>query len=84
MVNTKVTSGVKRRLEKSFGHRFQWPICMLHTNELSLRHVLTHQDGLALNTGLRGYSELIRKKVLRVDHFTEMFEPILLQVLCEQ
>ena len=38
-------NGCIRSLEKLFNKPFQWVICLLHTNELPLRHVFTMLDG---------------------------------------
>ena len=37
-VNTGAQGGVIRLLEKTFGRHLQWFVCLLHANELSLRH----------------------------------------------
>ena len=37
-VNTGQKAGVIHRLEESFNHPLQWLVCLLHTNELPLRH----------------------------------------------
>ena len=44
-VNTGWEHGVNTRMEDEFGHRLVWHICMLHTNELPLRHLLIDLDG---------------------------------------
>lgn len=44
-VNTGCNGGVIRRLEKSLGRPLQWFICMMHTNELPLRHLFSRLDG---------------------------------------
>jgi len=38
-VNTGIHSGVIRRLELQLGRSLHWAICMLHLNELPLRHL---------------------------------------------
>lgn len=43
--NTGYKSGVIRQLEIAFGHPVNWFICMLHVNELPLRHLFLHLDG---------------------------------------
>ena len=44
-VNTGKWSGAIRTLEELLGRPLQWVICLLHTNELPLRHVFTNLDG---------------------------------------
>ena len=44
-VNTGTEGGVIRRLEHEFGHEVQWLTCMLHINELPLRHLIMTVDG---------------------------------------
>lgn len=43
--NTGCKAGVIRHLEIAFGHPVNWFICMLHVNELPLRHLFLHLDG---------------------------------------
>jgi hypothetical protein len=43
--NTGCKAGVIRKLEIAFGHPVNWFICMLHVNELPLRHLFLHLDG---------------------------------------
>ena len=47
-------AGVIRRLEESFNHPLQWLVCLLHANELLLRHLFETLDGA--NTGPQGFS----------------------------
>lgn len=44
-VNTGWKGGVIRHLEVSMKKPLQWSICLLHANELPLRHLLQHLDG---------------------------------------
>ena len=44
-LNTGTKGGVLRHLELLFGRPLQRFICMLHTNELPLRHLFLHLDG---------------------------------------
>jgi hypothetical protein len=44
-VNTGRVGGVVTLLEKEYGKPLQWLICMLHANELPLRHLLQYLDG---------------------------------------
>lgn len=44
-VNTGCKEGAIVILERLLGKRLVWSICMLHTNELPLRHLITELDG---------------------------------------
>ncbi|GBN79846.1 hypothetical protein AVEN_76905-1 [Araneus ventricosus] len=44
-VNTGWKGGVIRLLETYVGRPLQWKLCMLHTNELPLRHLILEMDG---------------------------------------
>lgn len=44
-VNTGAEGGAIAFIENRIGHALQWSICMLHGNELPLRHLLTKLDG---------------------------------------
>ena len=44
-LNTGHKEGSIALLEKQLGKRLVWSICMLHTNELPLRHLITALDG---------------------------------------
>lgn len=60
-VNTGIKGGVIRLLEEHFEKPLHWFVCMLHANELPLRHLFHHLDG---NTsGPRGFSGLIGKQL---------------------
>ena len=37
--------GALAHLERLMGHKCMWSICMLHTNELPLRRLITELDG---------------------------------------
>lgn len=58
VVNTGSKNGV-RQLEIAVGRPLQWFICLLHANELPLRHLMQHLDGKT--SGPRGYSGNIGK-----------------------
>ena len=60
-VNTGVSGGVIRLLETRFGRPLQWLICMLHCNELPLRHLLQKLDGVT--TGPKAFSGTIGKAI---------------------
>ena len=44
-MNTGCNAGIITTLEQLLGHRSVWSICMLHTNELPLRHLIQALDG---------------------------------------
>lgn len=44
-VNTGQKNGIIRRLETFVGHKLHWFVCLLHTNELPLRHLFQKIDG---------------------------------------
>ena len=46
-LNTGSKEGAIALLEKRLGKRLVWSICMLHTNELPLRHLIKLLDGNA-------------------------------------
>lgn len=58
-VNTGIHNGVNRKLEMHIGRPLQWFICMLHANELPLRHLMKHLGGET--TGPSGFSGEIGK-----------------------
>jgi len=60
-VNTGRNGGTIRLLEEELGRPLQWFICQLHANELPLRHLLVHLDGVT--SGPRGFSGNIGKKL---------------------
>ena len=45
-VNTGAHRGVIRLLEQRLGRPLQWFVCLLHANELPLRHLLIKLDGV--------------------------------------
>lgn len=53
-VNTGVHNGIIRCLETKMGRPLQWFICLLHANELPLRHLMKHLDGET--SGPTGYT----------------------------
>lgn len=60
-VNTGFKGGVISRLEKELKRPLQWMICLLHCNELPLRHLYQYLDGKT--TGPKSYSGEIGKKL---------------------
>ena len=72
-VNTGRLGGANTRME--LGHRLLWLICMLHTNELPLRHLVTELDGVT--TGKVCFSAPIGKLCKIADILpSKSFEPI--------
>lgn len=57
VVNTGVSNGVIRRLELKLQRPLQWIICLLHFNELPLRHLFESIDGKS--SGPTSYTGLI-------------------------
>ena len=64
-VNTGIKGGVIQSLEKSFKKPIQWFICLLHINELPLRHLFDYLDGPT--TGPRAFSGTIGKALQTCD-----------------
>jgi hypothetical protein len=60
-VNTGAVAGVIRLLEEELGHPVQWLICLLHANELPLRHLIHKLDGVT--QGPTGFSGIIGKAI---------------------
>lgn len=58
-VNTGHKNGVIALLEKHFGRPLQWFVCLLHANELPLRHLFASLDGTT--TGPNSFSGSIGK-----------------------
>ena len=75
VINTGWKNDVISQLELFLGRPVQWLICLLHTNELPLRHLIQHLDGKTNHpTGFKGATGKILencKKLLVVS-----FEPI--------
>ncbi|GBN50888.1 hypothetical protein AVEN_140979-1 [Araneus ventricosus] len=61
-VNTGLKSGVIRCLELKLGKPLQWVICLMHFNELILRHLFEMLDGPT--NGPKSYSGNIGKSLL--------------------
>ena len=53
--NSGWKGGTKALLEKMLGHECHWAVCMLHTNELPLRHLIKRKYGpTSSSTGFNG------------------------------
>lgn len=61
VVNTGIRGGVIRLLEEHLTKPLQWFVCMLHGNELPLRHLFHHLDGDT--SGPRGFAGPIGKQL---------------------
>ena len=74
-VNTGHARGVIRRLEVSLQRPLQWLVCLLHSNELPLRHLFLHLDGAT--TGPLGFYGPIGKALNScVELAVVAFEPV--------
>jgi len=60
-VNTGAVGGVIRLIEEELGHPLQWLVCLIHANELPLRHLIQKLDGVT--EGPRGFSGVIGKAI---------------------
>ncbi|ESO05609.1 hypothetical protein HELRODRAFT_171263 [Helobdella robusta] len=75
VINTGLTNGVIRQLELFIGRPLQWHICLLHTNELPLRHLIQFLDGKTSNP--RCFSGEIGKMLENCEKLSiAAFEPI--------
>jgi len=64
-VNKGHTAGDIRRLEETFEHPLQWLVCLLHSNELPLRHLFQALDGATTGPPApRGFSGSIGKRLV--------------------
>lgn len=74
-VNTGHKNGVIALLEKHLKRPLQWFVCLLHANELPLRHLFLSLDGTT--TGPNSFSGCIGKKLVKcLDFKPEAFEAI--------
>ena len=74
-VNTGALGGVIRLLEEQLGRPLQWLVCLLHTNELPLRHLLQNLDGVT--SGPKAFSGTIGKELPHCEeHPLVKFQPI--------
>lgn len=56
-VNVGKYGGIIRLLEKQIKKPLQWIVCLLHMNELPLRHLFAYIDGAALQQALIHFQE---------------------------
>lgn len=76
VVNTGPNGGVIRLLELELKRPLQWFICMLHCNELPLRHLFLKLDGRTV--GPKAFSGLIGRQLQICETLpVVLFEPIL-------
>ena len=61
VVNTGYKTGVNRSLELKVGRPMHWFVCLLHANELPLRHLVAKLDGKT--SGPKGFSGEVGKKL---------------------
>ena len=73
-VNTGNIGGVIRLLELRVNKSLHWFVCLLHMNELPLRHLLIHLDGTT--HGPNSFSGPIGKLLKNVDLPIVSFQPI--------
>jgi len=60
--NTGVDNGVLRRFEKHLGRPLHWFVCLLHFNELPLRHLYAHLEK-SVTTGPRSAHGKLSKEI---------------------
>ena len=74
-VNTGSKGGVIARIEQTLNRSVQWSICLLHLNELPLRHLITKFDGKT--AGPTGFTGVLGKKLIdcEIQPLAE-FEPV--------
>lgn len=78
-VNTGRKNGVIVLLEKRLKRPLQWFVCLLHANELPLRHLFSSLDGTT--TGPNSFSGCIGKSLDKcLDLEVEAFEPIVTEL----
>ena len=78
-VNTGAKGGVIAAVEQSLGRPLQWSICLLHLNELPLRHLMQYLDGVT--SGPQSFSGQIGKELQSCEQQQiAEFEPIEIQL----
>ena len=60
-INTGTKGGVIAAVKQSSGRPLQWSICLLHLNELPLRHLMQYLDGVT--SGPQSFSGQIGKEL---------------------
>jgi hypothetical protein len=74
-VNTGAVGGVIRRLEEHISRPLQWFVCLLHANELPLRHLLQKLDGAT--SGPKAFAGPIGKALTGCEDLPPVeFQPI--------
>lgn len=79
-VNTGHANGIIRMLEVHLEHPVQWIVCLLHTNELPLRKLFLHVDGVT--TGPSSYSGPLGKLFVQKGHLNQLPVVPFLPVKC--
>lgn len=64
-VNTGVKGGIIRLIEETINRPLHWFVCLLHSNELPLRHLIDELDGRT--SGPRGFVGPIGKQLLKCE-----------------
>ena len=64
-MNTGWRNGVHASFERMVGHRVLWSICLKHTNELPLRHLISKLDGATSSD--KGFSGPVCKYLTKVE-----------------
>ena len=74
--NTGPHGGIIRLIEIGRGSKVHWSICMLHTNELPLRHLLEKKDGPT--SGSNSFKGPVGKSLMKMDEWAwnPKFTPI--------
>ena len=71
-MNTGWRGGTHALLEKMLGRKLFWAVCMLHTNELPLRHLIIGLDGpTSSDTGFSGPVCKLLAKVNQMEYNSE-------------
>lgn len=78
-VNTGNIGGVIAILERNIGRSFHRAICMLHANELPLRHLIQHLDGAT--TGPQSFTGVIGKQLRNCESLPVVnYKPIQVEI----
>ena len=77
-INTGAVGGVICLLEEHLNRPLQWLVCMLHANELLLRHLINKLDGVT--QGPTGFSGIIGRALMTCELLPVVkFDPIILE-----
>ncbi|XP_055922808.1 uncharacterized protein LOC129953593 [Eupeodes corollae] len=79
IVNTGSKNGIVCQLEAAIGKPVHWFICLLHLNELPLRHLMAHVDGKTNDP--KGFSGVLGKALESCDSLPiQGFEKIMVEL----